>query len=56
MQNERMLAQLTQMNKLLLEIEDELDTLNRIMTEFYYLYGDAHNYKFDKEEPKWQKS
>lgn len=33
----------------LVKIADELDTLNRILTECYYMYGEVHNIRFTKE-------
>ncbi len=33
----------------LAKIVDELDTLNRILTECYYMYGEAQGYDFSKE-------
>lgn len=35
--------------KVLKQIEDELDTLNRILTEIYYLYGEINGYDFSAD-------
>lgn len=37
------------MNHNLTRIADELDTLNNILTEMYYLYGEIHGVDFSKE-------